>query len=83
MKSVSDNLSRNADKHLIHRYHVTHYIPSAERFITRSIREVSTEDNFIPFRDAYQTLSNKFRDAVIIDGGHLMSFLYFSRSSIS
>jgi hypothetical protein len=38
------------DKHLIHKYHVTHYIPSAERFVTRTIRSISTEDNMLSFR---------------------------------
>jgi hypothetical protein len=86
--------SETTEKYLIHKYQVTHYIPSAERFVTRTIRNVSTEDNMLSFRgqrlslspslppslcdpstpsEAYQSLANKFCDAVITDGGLLFT----------
>ncbi len=45
----------------IQRYQVTHYIPSAERFITRAIRKVSSEDEIhsfhgCPFHESFMNI---------------------------
>ena len=35
---------------IIHKYSVTHYINSAERFVCRRIRHVTSDDDFISFQ---------------------------------
>ena len=56
------------EEHLIHKYNVSLYLPSAERFVSRSIRRVSSADDFQSFQEASESLSESHHNAIISDG---------------
>ena len=56
------------ENYRIHRYNVSMYLPSAERFVSRSIRHVSGIDNFISFQESSEGLAKKHHNAIVTDG---------------
>jgi hypothetical protein len=56
------------ENYRIHRYNVSMYLPSAERFVSRSIRHVGGIDNFISFQESSEGLAKKHHNAIVTDG---------------
>ena len=56
------------EEHLIHKYSVSMFLPSSERFVSRSIRSVAPADDFQSFQEASELLADSHHNSILSDG---------------
>ena len=61
----------NDDASLILRYSATQYISSLEKAVTKPIRVVTHEDDFVPLQVASKEIAKKYYNSLISDGTYL------------
>ena len=69
--NISQNCEPRPDlslvEHLVHKYKVSLYLPSVEKFVCRSVRSVAAGDDFRSFHETSKFLAESHYNAVIND----------------